>query len=68
MAATKTAQQSQTQSRAREEGGQMSQQGEFSPTTDLVEYCKEYARQKPEMFALWCFGVGFVLGWKLKPW
>jgi len=35
---------------------------------DLVEYLKEYAREKPEMAALWCFGIGFVLGWKLKPW
>jgi len=35
---------------------------------DLVEYLKEYAREKPEVAALWCFGVGFILGWKLKPW
>jgi hypothetical protein len=38
------------------------------PSRDLVEYLKEYAREKPEVAALWCFGVGFVLGWKLKPW
>jgi hypothetical protein len=35
---------------------------------DLIEYLKEYAREKPEVAALWCFGIGFVLGWKLKPW
>jgi hypothetical protein len=35
---------------------------------DLVEYLREYARQKPEVAALWCFGIGFILGWKLKPW
>jgi hypothetical protein len=35
---------------------------------DLVEYLKEYAREKPEVAALWCFGIGFILGWKLKPW
>jgi len=23
---------------------------------------------EPEILALWCFGIGFVLGWKLKPW
>jgi len=23
---------------------------------------------KPEAAALWCLGIGFVLGWKLKPW
>jgi hypothetical protein len=29
---------------------------------------KEYAKEHPEMVALWAFGMGFVLGWKLKPW
>jgi hypothetical protein len=35
---------------------------------DLIDYLKEYAREKPEVAALWCFGIGFILGWKLKPW
>ena len=35
---------------------------------DLVEYFKEYAREKPEVVALWCLGIGFIVGWKLKPW
>ena len=35
---------------------------------DVVEYLREYARENPESAALWCFGIGFVLGWKLKPW
>ena len=35
---------------------------------DLIEYAKQYAREKPEAAALWCFGIGFILGWKLKPW
>ena len=35
---------------------------------DFVEYLREYAREKPEVAMLWCFGVGFILGWKLKPW
>jgi len=38
------------------------------PTQDLTQYCREYARENPEIVALWCFGVGFVLGWRLKPW
>ena len=38
------------------------------PGQDFVQYLKEYAREKPEVAALWCLGVGFVLGWKLKPW
>ncbi len=38
------------------------------PVDDLVEYVVSYARQKPDVAALWCLGIGFVLGWKLKPW
>ena len=40
----------------------------LTPATDLVEYFRQYARQRPEVVALWCLGIGFVLGWKLKPW
>jgi hypothetical protein len=29
---------------------------------------REYASSRPETIALWCLGIGFVLGWKLKPW
>lgn len=35
---------------------------------DVVEYLREYARDNPETAALWCFGIGFLLGWKLKIW
>lgn len=38
------------------------------PSEDFVDYLKAYAKAKPEAAALWCVGVGFVLGWKLKPW
>jgi hypothetical protein len=40
----------------------------LQPLQDLMNYCRNYAREQPEMAALWCFGIGFVLGWKLKPW
>lgn len=40
----------------------------LSPPADLLDYLREYAREKPEVVALWCLGIGFVLGWKLKPW
>lgn len=40
----------------------------LTPTEDVVDYVRAYARQQPEKAALWCLGVGFVLGWKLKPW
>lgn len=42
--------------------------GELQPGRDLLDYAKQYAKEKPEVVALWCFGIGFVLGWKLKPW
>jgi hypothetical protein len=35
---------------------------------DVMAYFREYARENPEMVALWSLGIGFVLGWKLKPW
>ena len=38
------------------------------PSRDLVEYFRQYARERPEVVALCCFGIGFVLGWKLKMW
>jgi len=38
------------------------------PAEDLVCYLRNYARERPDVAALWCFGIGFVLGWKLKPW
>lgn len=41
---------------------------ELQPVDDLIDYATEYARENPGTAALWCFGIGFVLGWKLKPW
>jgi len=49
--------------------------GHFDHETDvqrsavsLVDHLKEYARENPATVALCCFAVGFVVGWKLKPW
>ena len=42
--------------------------GRVSPSGDLVEYFRQYTRERPEVVALWCLGIGFVLGWKLKIW
>jgi hypothetical protein len=41
---------------------------ELHPWDDMVVYLREYARERPEVVALTCLAVGFVLGWKLKPW
>jgi hypothetical protein len=37
-------------------------------TKDVVDYMTEYVKQNPGYAALACVGLGFVLGWKLKPW
>lgn len=34
----------------------------------IVESVEEYARREPLKFAAWMFGIGFILGWKMKPW
>lgn len=36
--------------------------------TDAMESFRRYAVRRPEVVAMWCLGIGFVLGWKLKPW
>lgn len=33
-----------------------------------LDSLEDYARREPWAFAGWVFGVGFILGWKLKPW
>jgi hypothetical protein len=33
-----------------------------------VECFKDYARERPEIITMWAFGLGFVLGWKLRIW
>lgn len=39
-----------------------------SPVESLVEVTRECIRSNPEAAALWCLGIGFIIGWKLKPW
>jgi hypothetical protein len=34
----------------------------------VLEHFQEYGRERPGVVALWCVGIGFVLGWKLKRW
>ena len=60
---------SQTTSAIRErQSSSLSAGDELQPSKDFVQYMKDYAREKPDVAALWCFGIGFVVGWKLKPW
>jgi len=39
------------------------------PTTkSALEHFQEYQLERPGVVALWCFGIGFVLGWKFRLW
>jgi hypothetical protein len=40
----------------------------LKPTAGLLGYFRGYARERPGVVALWCLGIGLVLGWKLKMW
>ena len=37
-------------------------------TRDIIDHLSEYAKENPGHAALACLAVGFILGWKLKPW
>ena len=40
-----------------------------APTTkSALEHFQEYQFERPGVVALWCFGIGFVLGWKFRLW
>lgn len=58
-----------TSSATTSEQSQRKSTGEMlHPTRDVVNYVRKYARQKPDVAALWCLGLGIVVGWKIKPW
>ena len=58
--------QAATSNQRRSEAG--SADNAIKPAEDILQYLTNYAKEKPDVAALWCFGIGFVLGWKLKPW
>lgn len=43
-------------------------QSDVSAKEMLHECLNEYTRERPEVVVMWAFGIGFILGWKLKPW
>lgn len=49
-------------------GTQSCGEPQLSLLNDLQCYTKRYVQQQPETAALICVGIGFLLGWKLKPW
>ncbi len=44
--------------------------GQVAPSAEgheaALDYFTLYARERPEIVAMWAFGIGFVLGWKLR--
>lgn len=36
------------------------------PARDLGSELLDYAKRKPDVAALWCFGLGLIVGWKLR--
>lgn len=38
------------------------------PAQDLFSLAKAYAKDKPEVACAWAFGLGVIVGWKIKPW
>lgn len=45
------------------------EQGAIEATArDLIESLRHYVHERPEAAVCWALGLGFVLGWKLKPW
>ncbi len=37
------------------------------PASDWFVLLKDYTRQKPDVVMCWCFALGVVVGWKLRP-
>jgi hypothetical protein len=61
-------QNSTTKSEIKPRGGQVAKSQEASAGEAAMELLRDYTRQRPDVVVLWAFGIGFVLGWKLKPW
>jgi len=39
-----------------------------SMAADVTDSIRHYVHTQPEQAVLWALGIGFLLGWKLKPW
>jgi len=35
---------------------------------DAVDSVSRYVQEQPVSALMWALGIGFVLGWRLKPW
>lgn len=41
---------------------------DLQPFNDIKAYAMAYTRERPGVMLMTCFGLGFIVGWKLKPW
>ena len=57
----------QTQVESRHPDRQKDAEPELRPLHDLAAYLREYSAARPGILALAGLGVGFLLGWRLKP-
>lgn len=53
--------------RAQEFGREAAEHYVREPATDIFGLLRDYAREKPDVAAMWCFALGVIVGWKLKP-
>ncbi|MHB8903465.1 MAG: hypothetical protein ACYC6Y_32270 [Thermoguttaceae bacterium] len=57
-----------TETNARNSYREIAKSEEMNASEAAFALFKQYAQDRPEVVALWTFGIGFILGWKLKPW
>jgi len=57
---------SQTANMASEKLQHAGQHFVTEPARDLFGVLKDYAHDKPDVAAMWCFGLGLMVGWKLR--
>ncbi|MBA3484377.1 MAG: hypothetical protein H0T51_21460 [Pirellulales bacterium] len=57
-----------TPSWGQQSGGERYGGQQLRPAEAAMDFLHDYARERPEVVAMWAFGIGFVLAWKLKPW
>lgn len=36
------------------------------PASDVFGLLRDYAKNKPDVAAMWAFGLGIMIGWKLR--
>jgi len=54
--------------RASEKAAQVNGNKPLEDSANVMCYLKRYCQDHPAEAAMWCFGVGFLMGWKLRPW